>query len=210
MKAVVADPTGGIENLKYMDFPKPEPGEGEVLVKLEAIGVNFIDVYYRTGLYKAPENPVKLGSEGAGTIEAVGKGVTLPIGQRVAYAMARGSYAEYALAPQSVLVELPQNINCETGAAIMLQGMTAHYLTRSTFKLEPGHTCLVHAAAGGVGLLLVQMAKIAGATVIGTVGTHEKARVASDHGADHVILYNTTDFLEEVKRITGKKGVDVV
>src|SRR5581483_5708367 len=142
MKAVVADPLGGPENMKYMDFPTPEPGEGEVLVKIEAIGVNFIDVYYRNGLYKAPEDPVKLGSEGAGTIEAVGKGVNLPVGQRVAYAMGRGSYAEYALVPQSLLVDLPQNISFETSAAIMLQGMTAHYLTHSTFALKSGHTCL--------------------------------------------------------------------
>lgn len=210
MKAVVADPTGGPENLKYMDFPTPEPGEGEVLVKLEAIGVNFIDVYFRRGLYKAPENPLKLGSEGAGTIAAVGKGVSLPVGQRVAYAMARGSYAEYALVPQSMLVPLPDNITFDTAAAIMLQGTTAHYLTRSTFQLNPGHTCLVHAAAGGVGLLLVQMAKIAGATVIGTVSTEEKAQAVREGGADHVILYTETDFVGQVKRITQNKGADVV
>ncbi|MBV9295198.1 MAG: quinone oxidoreductase [Acidobacteriaceae bacterium] len=209
MKAIVADPTGGPENLKYMDFPTPEPGEGEVLVKIEAIGVNFIDVYFRKGLYKAPEDPVKLGNEGAGTIAAVGAGVNLPIGQRVAYAMARGSYAEYALVPQSVLVQLPDSINFETGAAIMLQGMTAHYLTRSTFDLKRGHICLIHAAAGGVGLLLVQMAKIAGATVIGTVSTEEKAQLIKEHGADHAILYTRTNFAEEVKRITGNRGVEV-
>ena len=210
MKAVVADPTGGPENLKYMDFPTPEPGEGEVLVKLEAIGVNFIDVYFRKGLYKAPEDPVKLGNEGAGTIAAVGKGVNLPVGERVAYAMARGSYAEYALVPQSMLVRLPGDITFETGAAIMLQGMTAHYLTRSTFVLSPGHACLVHAAAGGVGLLLVQMAKLAGATVIGTVSTQEKAQLVKEHGADHVILYTQTNFVDEVKRITRNRGVEVV
>lgn len=210
MKAVVADPTGGPENLKYMDFPTPQPGEGEALVKIEAIGVNFIDVYFRKGLYKAPEDPVKLGSEAAGTIETVGKGVNLPIGQRVAYAMARGSYAEYAVVPQNVLVELPRSVSFETGAAIMLQGMTAHYLTHSTYALKTGDTCLVHAAAGGVGLLLVQMAKIAGAAVIGTVSTEEKAQLAREHGADHVILYSQIDFVEEVKRITGNKGVEVV
>lgn len=210
MKAVVADPTGGPENLKYMDFPKPEPGEGEVLVKIEAIGVNFIDVYFRNGLYKAPERPVKLGNEAAGTVQGAGKGVNRPIGQRVAYAMARGSYAEYATVPQSLLVELPDPIGFEKGAAVMLQGMTAHYLTHSTFALKPGHTCLIHAAAGGVGLLLVQVAKIAGATVIGTVSTEEKARLARDCGADHTILYTETDFVEEVKRITAGKGVHVV
>jgi NADPH:quinone reductase len=210
MKAVVADPTGGPENLTYMDVPKPEPGEGEVLVKLEVTGVNFIDVYFRNGLYKAPERPVRLGNEGAGTIEAVGTRVNRPVGQRVAYAMLRGSYAEYAAVPQSLLVELPASISFEQGAAIMLQGMTAHYLTHSTFALKPGNTCLIHAAAGGVGLLLVQTAKIAGATVIGTASTEEKAQLARQHGADHMILYTKSDFVEEVKRITGNKGVDVV
>jgi NADPH:quinone reductase len=210
MKAVVADPTGGPENLTYMDVPKPEPGEGEVLVKLEVTGVNFIDVYFRNGLYKAPERPVRLGNEGAGTIEAGGTGVNRPVGQRVAYAMLRGSYAEYAAVPQSLLVELPASISFEQGAAIMLQGMTAHYLTHSTFALKPGNTCLIHAAAGGVGLLLVQTAKIAGATVIGTASTEEKAQLARQHGADHMILYTKSDFVEEVKRITGNKGVDVV
>ncbi len=210
MKSVVADPTGGPENLKYMELPTPQPGEGEVLVKLHASGVNFIDVYFRTGLYKAPERPVRLGSEAAGVIEAVGKGVTnWHPGQRVAYAMHRGSYAEYAAVPASVLVELPENVSFERGAAIMLQGMTAHYLTHSTFPLKAGQTCLVHAAAGGVGLLLVQLAKIVGATVIGTVSTEEKAQLARDHGADHAILYTNLDFVEEVKRITGGK-VDVV
>jgi NADPH:quinone reductase len=210
MKAVVADPTGGVENLHYLDLPTPEPGEGEVLVKIEAIGVNFIDVYFRKGLYKVPETPVKLGNEGAGTIKAAGKGVNLPVGQRVAYAMARGSYAEYALVPQNMLVELPSSISFEDGAAVMLQGMTAHYLTHSTFQLKPGQTCLIHAAAGGVGLLLIQMAKIAGATVIGTVSADEKAQLAKDHGADHIILYTQVDFVDEVKRITANKGVEVV
>jgi NADPH:quinone reductase len=210
MKAVVADPLGGPENLKYMDMPTPEPGIGEALVKIEAIGVNFIDVYFRTGLYKANESPVKLGSEAAGTITAVGKGVQLKIGTRVAYAMARGSYSEYAVVPKAVLVELPDNISFEDGAAVMLQGMTAHYLTHSTFVLKPGDTCLVHAAAGGAGLLIVQMAKIAGATVIGTVSTEAKAQLVRDHGGDHVILYTQTDFVPEVKRITDDKGVEVV
>jgi len=210
MKAVVADPPGGPENLKYMDFPTPQPGEGEVLVRIEAIGVNFIDVYFRTGLYKANESPVKIGSEAAGTIAAVGKGVQWKLGTRVAYAMARGSYAEYAVVPESVLVELPSTIGFEDAAAVMLQGMTAHYLTHSTFALKPGDTCLVHAAAGGAGLLIVQTAKIAGASVIGTVSTEAKAQLARDCGADHVILYTQTDFLSEVKRITQNKGVDVV
>lgn len=210
MKAVVADPTGGPENLKVFELPQPEPGEGEVLVKLEASGVNFIDVYFRTGLYKAPENPVRLGNEGAGTVAAVGKGVNRPVGQRVAYAMARGSYAEYALVPSSMLVELPEDVTFEQGAAVMLQGMTAHYLTHSTFQLKPGSACLVHAAAGGAGLMIVQLAKIAGSTVIGTVSTREKADLARQHGADHVIRYTEQDFVAETKRITNGRGVDVV
>jgi NADPH:quinone reductase len=210
MKAVAADPTGGPENLKLIDLPTPQPGEGEVLVKTEAIGVNFIDVYFRTGLYKANESPVKLGSEAAGTIASVGKGVQTKVGTRVAYAMVRGSYAEYATVPQSVLVELPEKVSFENAAAVMLQGMTAHYLTHSTFPLKPGDTCLVHAAAGGAGLLTVQMAKIAGATVIGTVSTEAKAQLARDSGADHMILYTQTDFVPEVKRITQDKGVNVV
>lgn len=210
MKAVVADPVGGPENLKYIDLPKPEPGDGEALVKIAAIGVNFIDVYFRTGLYKAPETPVRLGSEAAGTIEAVGKGVTFRVGQRVAYTLARGSYAEYAAVPQSALVELPETVTFEQGAAVLLQGMTAHYLTRSTFALEPRQTCLIHAASGGVGLLLVQMAKISGATVIGTVSTEEKAQLAKQHGADHIIVYTAADFVDAVKQITSGAGVEVV
>jgi NADPH2:quinone reductase len=210
MKAVVADPLGGPEVLKYIDQPTPQPAAGEVLVKLEAIGVNFIDTYFRNGTYKAPETPVKLGSEGAGVIAAVGEGISLPIGQRVAYAMARGSCAEYAIVPQQLLVELPQSIAFEDGAAVMLQGMTAHYLTHSTFPLKPGQTCLVHAAAGGAGLLIVQLAKIAGATVIGTVSTQEKAQLARESGADHLILYTEKDFVTEVKRLTSDRGVDVV
>jgi NADPH2:quinone reductase len=210
MKAVVADPLGGPEALKYIDQPTPQPGPGEVSVKLEAIGVNFIDVYFRNGTYKAPETPVKLGNEGAGVIVAVGEGVSLPIGQRVAYAMARGSYAEYAVVPKQVVVELPQSVTFEDAAAVMLQGMTAHYLTHSTFPLKPGQTCLVHAAAGGAGLLIVQLAKIAGATVIGTVSTQEKAQLVRQRGADHVILYTEQDFVAETKRLTENRGVDVV
>ena len=210
MKAVVADPLGGPENLKYVDAAKPEPGAGEVLVKLEATGVNFIDVYFRMGFYKVPETPVKLGSEGAGTVAAAGSGTEFKIGDRVAYTMTRGSYAEYAVVPANALVHLPETVSFEEGAAVMLQGMTAHYLTRSTFPLKTGDVCLVHAAAGGAGLLIVQMAKIAGATVIGTVSTEEKARVAREHGADHMILYTRSDFLEEVKSFTKNRGVDVV
>jgi NADPH2:quinone reductase len=210
MKAVVADPVGGPENLIYLELPIPTPGKGEVLVKLEAIGVNFIDVYFRNGLYKAPESPVRLGNEGAGTIEAVGEGASWRIGQRVAYVMARGSYAEYAVVPQHLLMELPPGVSFEDGSAAALQGMTAHYLTRSTFELKPNHTCLVHAAAGGAGLMIVQLAKIAGATVIGTVSTNEKAKLAKESGADHVILYSEQDFVAETKRLTANKGADVV
>ena len=210
MKAVVANPLGGPENLKYVDVAKPEPGDGEVLVKVEAIGVNYIDTYFRTGLYKAPESPVKLGSEASGTVAAVGKGVHFQPGQRVAYSMARGAYAEYAVVPQANLVELPANVSFEDGAAIMLQGMTAHYLTHSTYQLKPGDICLIHAAAGGAGLLTVQMAKIAGATVIGTAGSAAKLQLATDHGADHVINYTEADFVAETKRITNGAGVNVV
>jgi NADPH:quinone reductase len=210
MKAVVAYPLGGPENLIIFDLPVPEPGDGEVLVKLEASGVNFIDVYFRTGLYKAPENPVRLGNEGAGTVAALGKGINRPIGQRVAYAMTRGSYAEYALVPDSMLVELPEHVSFEQGAAVMLQGMTAHYLTHSTFELKPGSTCLIHAAAGGAGLLTVQLAKIAGATVIGTVSTEAKAELVKQHGAELVIRYTEQDFVAETRKFTQNRGVDVV
>jgi NADPH:quinone reductase len=210
MKAVVADPTGGPENLKYVDLPQPESADGEAVVKLESIGINFIDIYFRQGLYKAPETPVKLGNEGAGTISSVHNGSTFRPGQRVAYAMARGSYAEYAAVPERMLVELPDSVSFEIAAAVMLQGMTAHYLTRSTFPLQAGKACLIHAAAGGVGLLIVQMAKIAGAVAIGTCSTEEKAALVKAHGADHVIRYDQHDFVSEVKRITGNAGVDVV
>lgn len=210
MKAVVADPVGGPENLKCIDVPVPEPGPGEALVKLVSIGVNFIDVYHRVGLYKVPETPVRLGNEGAGTIVTVGEGSGFRPGQRVAYSMARGSYAEFAVVPAKFLVELPDDVTFQDGAAVMLQGMTAHYLTHSTFRLQPGQTCLVHAAAGGAGLLTVQMAKIAGALVIGTVGTEAKAQLARDHGADYTILYKEVDFVSEVKKITGGQGVHVV
>jgi NADPH2:quinone reductase len=210
MKAVVADPIGGPENLKYTDLEISQPGPGQALVKLEAIGVNFIDIYFRTGLYKAPESPVKLGQEGAGTVESVGSGVNFKPGDRVAFTMVRGTYAEFATVPAASLVSIPQQVSFEDAAAVMLQGMTAHYLTHSTFPLKPGQTCLVHAAAGGAGLLTVQCAKIAGATVIGTVSTKEKAQLAKDHGADHVILYTESDFAEKTREFTAGKGVNVV
>ncbi len=210
MKAVFVEKTGGVENLKYADVPKPSPGPGQALVRIAFSGVNFIDIYFRTGLYKA-DPPIMLGMEAAGTVEGVGPDVTeVKPGDRVAYAMARGSHAEYAAVPAWQLVPVPEGVHLRTAAAVMLQGMTAHYLTHSTFPLKQGDTCLAHAAAGGVGLLLVQIAKKRGATVIGTVGNEAKAELARKAGADHVIIYTQQDFQPEARRITGGHGVDVV
>ncbi len=201
MKAVFVEQTGGPENLKYADLPKPAAGPGQALIKIEASGVNFIDVYFRTGLYKA-EPPIVLGNEAAGTVEAVGPDVTeVKPGDRVAYAMARGSYAEYAVLPAWQLIKLPDDVSFETAAAAMLQGMTAHYLTHSTYPLKAGETCLIHAAAGGMGLLLVQMAKMIGARVIGTAGTPEKASQAKAAGADEVVVYTQEDFTAKAKGV---------
>lgn len=211
MKAIIVNEHGGPGVLSYEDVDLPEPGPGEARVRLAASGVNFIDVYQRTGLYPN-ETPFTLGQEGAGVVKAVGEGVEdLAVGDYVAFASVLGSYAEYAVVPAERLV--PFNVTlveARVAAAVMLQGMTAHYLTHSTFPLEEGHTALVHAAAGGVGLLLCQMAKMRGATVIGTAGTEEKAKLAREAGADEVILYTEEDFVEETKRITGGEGVDVV
>jgi NADPH2:quinone reductase len=199
MKAVFVEQPGGVENLKYAELPKPTPPPGQALVKIAAAGVNYIDVYFRTGLYPAPA-PVVLGSEGAGVVEAVAPDVTsVKPGDRVAYAMSRGSYAEYALVPAWQLVKIPPSVDFNTAAAAMLQGMTAHYLTHSTYALKPGDSCLIHAAAGGVGLLLVQMAKMLGARVVGTVGNEEKAKQAKDAGADEVIIYTNEDFTVKAK-----------
>ncbi|MDP2606838.1 MAG: quinone oxidoreductase [Deltaproteobacteria bacterium] len=210
MKAIRVHKAGGPEVLTYEDIPVPEPKAGEARVKIEAVGLNFIDVYQRTGVYALP-TPFTLGMEGAGVVDAVGEGVTeVKRGDRVAYAMIPGSYAEYAIVPAAKLAPLPPNIDAKTAAGLMLQGMTAHYLTRSTYPLKCGETALVHAAAGGVGLLLVQAAKIAGARVIGTVSTEAKAQLAKEAGADEVILYTQADFLAEVKRLTDGRGVDVV
>ena len=210
MKRIQVVETGGPENMQVVDVPTPVPGPGEALVRIAASGVNFIDVYFRSGLYKA-DLPVTLGSEAAGTVEAVAPGVTeVAPGDRVAYAMARGSYAEYAAVPAAQLVKLPAHLDFPTAAAAMLQGMTAHYLTHSTFALKSGDTCLVHAAAGGAGGLIVQMAKMLGARVFGTVSTQAKAEIARSHGADEVILYTEQDFEAEVKRLTAGRGVDVV
>ena len=210
MKAIQVLETGGPEKMLLVDVPTPQPGPKQALVRIAASGVNYIDIYFRAGLYKA-EPPIALGSEGAGVVEAVGPDVTdVSPGDRVAYAMTRGSYAEYALVPASQLVQIPDGVDFQTAAAAMLQGMTAHYLTHSTILLKPGDSCLVHAAAGGAGGLLVQMAKMLGARVFATVSTPEKAEIARRHGADEVILYTRQDFESEVKRLTGGRGVDVV
>ncbi len=199
MKAVFVEKTGGPESLKYADIPKPSPAAGQALVKIAASGVNFIDVYFRTGLYLAPP-PIVLGNEGAGTVEAVGPDVTsVRPGDRVTYAMARGSYAEYAAVPAWQLVKIPDSVDFQTAAAAMLQGMTAHYLTHSVYPLKAGDACLIHAAAGGVGLLLVQMAKMLGARVIGNVGNEEKAKRAKAAGADEVVIYTREDFTAKAK-----------
>jgi NADPH2:quinone reductase len=210
MKAVRVHKTGGLESLCYEDLPVPSPAPGQALVKIHAIGLNYIDVYYRTGLYKA-QRPFTPGMEAAGTVEGVGDGVTsVKPGDRVAYAGIMGAYAEYAAVNAEQLVKLPEAVEFQTAAAAMLQGMTAHYLTYSTFPLKSGQTLLLHAAAGGVGLLLTQIAKQIGARVIGTVSTAEKAALARDAGADQIILYTQTDFEQEVRRITKGEGVDVV
>jgi NADPH2:quinone reductase len=210
MKAIRIYEFGGPEKLRYEEVPLPEPGEGEVRVKIEAAGVNFIDIYHRTGLYPLPL-PVIPGLEAAGVVEALGPGVTeLKVGDQVAYSSQLGAYAEYAIVPESRLVLVPPEVDLTLAAAVMLQGMTAHYLTHSTYPLKSGETALVHAAAGGVGLLLLQIAKRLGATVIGTVSTEEKAQLAREAGADHIILYTQTDFEEETKRLTDGAGVHVV
>jgi NADPH2:quinone reductase len=210
MKAIRIDGFGGPEVLHLADVPDPSPGPGQVVARVEAAGLNFIDVYHRTGLYPNPL-PLVPGMEGAGTVAAVGPGVTFwHLGDRVAWAGPLGAYAERALVPADRAVAVPAGMGTDTAAALMLQGMTAHYLSSDTYPLKEGRTCLVHAAAGGVGLLLVQMAKRRGARVIGTVGTEAKAALAREAGADEVILYTEEDFLEAVKRLTGGRGVDVV
>jgi len=210
MKAVRVHEVGGPDVLKYEDVPVPVPGPGHALVKLEAIGLNFIDCYFRAGLYKTPL-PFIPGSEGAGTVTAIGPGVTaVRTGDRVSYAPAMGAYAEYALVAADRLVPVPDAVDTKTAAAVTLQGMTAHYLTTSTYAVKSGDSVLIHAAAGGVGLLLVQMAKMRGARVFGTVSTQEKAALAREAGADEVILYTGQDFEAEVIRLTGGKGVNVV
>jgi len=196
--------------MQVVDVPTPQAGAGEALVKIAFSGVNFIDVYFRTGLYKA-DAPIILGNEAAGTVEQIGSGVTeVAPGDRVVYAMVRGSYAEYAVVPAAKLVKVPDTVELSTAAAIMLQGMTAHYLTHSTYPLTPESSCLVHAAAGGTGGLIVQMARLRGAKVFGTTSSEDKAREIRSLGADTAIIYTTQDFEAEVRRLTHGRGVDVV
>lgn len=211
MRAIRVHATGGPEVLRYEEVPDPAPGEGQALVRIEAIGVNFIDTYHRTGLYKVPSMPFILGQEAAGTVEAVGPGVSgLAAGDRVAYTGVMGAYAEKAAVPADRLVKLPEGLTARDGAAAMLQGMTAHYLALSTYPLKEGDACLIHAAAGGVGLLLCQIARLRGARALATTSTKDKARLAREAGADEVILYSEMDFADEVRRLTGGRGVQVV
>ena len=210
MKAVRVHTPGGPDVLKYEDVPEPQPKAGEAIVRIDAAGLNYVDVYYRSGLYKA-ELPMTLGLEAGGTVTAVGPNVTeVKVGDKVAYTGVAGAYAQFAAVPAQRLVVLPASVSTRQGAAAMLQGMTAHYLACSTYPLKKGDTCLVHAAAGGVGLLLCQIAKMRGARVIGTVSTEAKAKLAREAGADEVILYTTQDFEAEVKRLTSGRGVQVV
>ncbi|MBI3167700.1 MAG: quinone oxidoreductase [Chloroflexi bacterium] len=210
MKTVRVHGYGEVEVLKYEEVEKPEPGEGQVRVKIEAVGVNFIDIYHRIGRYQG-SLPLTLGQEGGGVVDAVGPNVSeVRPGDRVVYASVQGSYAEYAIVPAWMLVPVPNDVDMQLATAVMLQGTTAHYLTHSTYPLKQGETALVHAAGGGAGGLLVQIAKLRGARVIGTVSTDEKAALARKAGADEVINYTQVDFEAEVKHITNNKGVDVV
>ena len=210
MKAIQIHKHGGPEVLEVHDGPTPSPGPGQVLVRLEAAGLNFIDTYQREGAYKV-DLPYTPGLEGAGEVAEVGDGVeTVKPGDRVAYTSTPGSYAEYVVVSADKLVEVPSGVDTKLAAAVMLQGMTAHYLAFDTYALKPGDTCLIHAVAGGVGLLLTQIAKLQGATVIGTTSTEEKAERARQMGADHVILYTQEDFETRTRELTGSDGVPVV
>ena len=210
MKAIRVHAPGAADAMKFEDVPEPQPKAGEAVVKVDAAGLNYIDVYQRSGLYKL-EMPLTLGLEAGGTVTATGPGVSeVKVGDKVAYTGVPGAYAQYAAVPAARLVVLPQGVSTKQGAAIMLQGITAHYLACSTYPLKKGDACLVHAAAGGVGLILCQIARLRGAKVIGTVSTEEKAKLAREAGADETILYTKQDFAAEVKRITGGKGLQVV
>jgi NADPH2:quinone reductase len=216
MRAIQVLEYGDAEALTATDIPPPEPGDGEAQVRIAYAGVNFIDVYMRRGMYAnnrayATSLPLTLGMEGAGIVTATGPGVdNVATGDRVAYCLSPGSYADFAVVPSWKLVKLPQDVSLAIGAAIMLQGCTAHYLSHTLFPLASGHTCLVHAGAGGVGQLLIQLAKMRGARVLTTVGGDEKAAIARQRGADEVILYRNTDFRQAVMAVTGGEGVDVV
>ncbi|MFD0775476.1 quinone oxidoreductase family protein [Streptomonospora algeriensis] len=210
MRAIVIEEQGGPEVMRFTHTDTPEPGPGEVLIDIEARGVNFIDVYQRSGTYSV-STPFTPGVEAAGSVAAVGPGVTeFPVGARVAWAMAPGGYADQAVVPAQRVVPVPDGVTAEQASAALLQGMTAHYLTHSTYAVQPGDTVLVHAAAGGTGLLLVQMAKARGATVIGTASTEEKRRLAGEAGADEIIDYTTTDVAQAVRELTGSQGVAAV
>jgi NADPH2:quinone reductase len=210
MKAIQIRKNGGPEVMALTELPVPEAAAGQAVVKVEAAGVNFIDVYQRNGLYSV-QLPYVLGMEGSGTVGRIGSGVdTLAVGDRVAWSAAPGSYAEYVAAPVDKLVKVPEAVGFPEAAAAMLQGMTAHYLTVDTYPIKKGDTVLIHAAAGGVGQLLVQVAKRRAARVLATVSTEPKAELARKAGADHVILYSRTDFVEEVKRLTDGAGVNAV
>jgi NADPH2:quinone reductase len=216
VKAVTIARFGGPDVLELSEIDKPAPQPGEALVELECAGVNFIDIYMRAGQYARSHTyrtplPMTLGMEGGGVVAALGEGVTdFAVGDRVAYCIVRGSYAQFASVPASRLVPVPAYVPMPIAIGLMLQGLTAHYLAHSAYPLGPGKTCLIHAGAGGVGQLLIQLAKLRGATVIATVGSGEKAVIAGERGADHVILYRDVDFRDEVRRLTGGRGVDVV
>ncbi len=210
MQAIRIHEYGGADAMRLEEIPTPEPGAGQVRVRVEAVGVNFIDVYHRSGAYKS-ELPITPGREAAGVVDALGDGVSeVREGERVAFAMTPGTYAEYVLVNAAMLAPVPDGVSSEQAAAVTLQGMTAHYLVTDTFPLQEGQTCLVHAAAGGVGHLLVQMAKMRGARVIGTASAPEKIAFATEMGADEMIQYTEVDFLEETMRLTDGRGVDVV
>lgn len=210
MRAIRVESFGDPEVLRLEDAPTPEPGQGEARVKIAAAGVNFIDTYQRSGQYSI-QTPFTPGSEAAGTVDAVGPGVSdVTVGQRVAFAHQPGAYTEYIIVPTWKLVPIPDGVDIRVAAAVMLQGMTAHYLASSTYPLKSSDTALVHAAGGGVGALLVQIAKLRGARVFGTVSNEEKARIARESGADEVIFYTQIDFMKEARRLTDNRGVDVV
>ena len=210
MKAIKITNFGDSSVLKYTDVDTPKPSNNEIIIKQEAIGVNFIDIYQRSGVYQV-DLPFIPGEEGAGIVTQIGKNVSrFKVGDKVAYSMNSGSYAEYAVVSEEIAVSIPDKIDFPIAASVLLQGMTAHYLVYSTFKLKPEDSCLIHAGAGGVGLLLIQMAKNIGARIIATVSNEEKKQLAINAGADEVIIYTKQNFTEEVKKITSNKGVSVV